>query len=188
MRSQKLLGTLVERHELSVVADNVQCGGIDCPQTILIFIFRRQGHALGRLVVLEDAFLQNTIKVKSRLIHDVGLHLPPLRFSDETGGHSFGADADRVDFYEWILLLELGDQPLRRLRFHGGVEDNPAFLFCAVEDRLGMAPAHNKNEPHETGNDDPGESAAHVHAPCRIPKRFSRERQRISTDGRGRST
>ena len=110
----------------------------------VIFVFRRQGRALGRLVDLENAFLQDTVKVKSRLIHDVGLHLAPLRFGDEAGGHSLGADARGVDFDKWIFFLELGGQPLRRLGFHGGVEDNSAFLLRAVDDRLGVAPPASK--------------------------------------------
>src|SRR5262249_47711370 len=102
---------------------------------------------------------------KSRLIHDVGLHLAPLRFSDKAGGHSLRADPRGIDFDKWISLLELRNQHLRGLCFHGSVEDNLAFLPRAVDDRLGKNPARDKKAPHQTGSDDPKDFEAHAHAP-----------------------
>src|SRR5262249_44006015 len=91
-------------------------------------------------------------------------------------------------FVKRIFLLELGNQHLRGLCFHGGVEDKPAFFFCAVDDRLGENRARDKDKPHQTGSDDLKDSAAHAHAPWLRPDRSLVNGQRISTDGRGGAT
>src|SRR5262249_53967386 len=153
-----------------------------------VFVVRRQSCALGRLVALENPFLQYAVKVKTRLVHDVGLHLASMRFSDKAGGHSLGADARGIDFDKRISLLELRNQHLRGLCFHGGVEDKLAFFCCAVDDRLGENRARDKDKPHQTGSDDLKDSAAHAHAPWLRPDRSLVNGQRISTDGRGGST
>jgi len=117
------------------------------------------------MVALENTLLQDAIEVERRLIYDVGKHFMCLSFDYKTHSHSLGADARGVDFRERIFLLEGGNESLRRLRFHRGVENNPTFLLGAVDDRLGASPAGDQQKSQETDYAEPNCSELHANVP-----------------------